>query len=62
MSKVSKDFIVCTFSIMLVCWGVCMICSYNGVLINEKYALYVPYLLGGWSPTIASYIVFTLLS
>lgn len=57
MSKISKDFILYTFSILIVCWGVYMICSYNGVSLNDNYALYIPYLFIGWSPTIASYIV-----
>lgn len=57
MSKLCKDYLSITFLIMLVCWGICVICSVNGVLLNENYILYIPYLLGGWSPTIASFIV-----
>ena len=45
-----------TFFIMLICWGMCVICSLNGVTLNDNYLLYVPYLLGGWSPTIASFL------
>lgn len=57
MSKVSKDFILCTFSIIMVCWGVYMVFRYNGISLNDNSALYILYLLGGWSPTIASYVV-----
>ena len=57
MSKVSKLFLMYTFIIMAICWGTCMICSLNGLSLDKNYLLYVPYLLGGWSPTIASYIV-----
>lgn len=30
---------------------------YIGFSLDKNYLLYVPYLVGGWSPTIASYIV-----
>lgn len=56
MSKLSKDYLLCTFSIMIVCWGTCLVCSLNGISLNSNYLLYIPYLLGGWSPTIASFI------
>ncbi len=55
MSKLSKNYLSLTFLIMLVCWGICLLCSFNGILINDNKLLYVPYALGGWSPTIASY-------
>ncbi|MCI9580734.1 MAG: CPBP family intramembrane metalloprotease [Oscillospiraceae bacterium] len=54
MSKLNKDYLSCTFLIMLLCWGTCVLCSINGLSLNENKLLYVPYLLGGWSPTIAS--------
>lgn len=41
---------------MLICWGICVICSFNRISLNDNYLLYVPYLLGGWSPTIASFL------
>ncbi len=56
MSKLSKEYLLYTFSIMLVCWGICLACSLNHISINDNYLLYIPYLLGGWSPTIASFI------
>ena len=57
MSKVSRQFLIYTFIIMTICWGTCMICSFNNFSLEKDYFLYVPYLLGGWSPTIASFIV-----
>ncbi len=56
MSKLSKEYLLYTFSIMLVCWGICLVCSLNNISLNDNYLLYIPYLLGGWSPTIASFI------
>jgi membrane protease YdiL (CAAX protease family) len=41
---------------MIVCWGICLVCSLNDISLNNSYLLYIPYLLGGWSPTIASFI------
>lgn len=55
MSKLSKNYLCYTFSIMLVCWGICVICSLNGIAVDDHYVLFIPYLLGGWSPTIASF-------
>ena len=56
MSKLSKEYLLYTFSIMLVCWGICLVFSLNHISINVNYLLYIPYVLGGWSPTIASFI------
>ncbi len=56
MNKLIKDYLFYTFLIMLICWGICLLCSLNGILLNKNYLLYIPYLLGGWSPTIASFI------
>lgn len=55
MSKLSKMYLGFTFLIMLVCWGLCLLCSFNGISLDKNKFLYVPFLLGGWSPTIASY-------
>ncbi|GHU51421.1 CPBP family intramembrane metalloprotease [Clostridia bacterium] len=57
MSKINKHYLILTFSIMLFFWGICFVCGINGIFLNKYYALYIPYLLGGLSPTIASYIV-----
>lgn len=56
MSKLNKNYLSLTFLIMLICWGICVLCSFSGIFLNDKIWLYVPYLLGGWSPTIASYL------
>ena len=57
MGKLSGVYLRYTFSIMLLGWGTCVCFSLNGVSLNDNYFLYVPYLLGGWSPTIASFFV-----
>lgn len=51
-----KDYLLYTFLIMFTCWGICLLCSLNGITLNDNYVLYIPYLLGGWSPTIGSFI------
>ncbi|MDR1214943.1 MAG: CPBP family intramembrane metalloprotease [Propionibacteriaceae bacterium] len=56
MSKLNKWYLGLTFSIMLICWGICVLCSLNGIVMSEYYILYVPWILGGLSPTIASYV------
>lgn len=55
MSKLSKNYLGYTFLIMLIGWGICLFCSLNGASLNDHKWLYAPYLLGGLSPTIASY-------
>lgn len=57
MSKLSKDYLTYTFLIMTVSWGICVIFSINGITLSNNYLLYIPFLLGGFSPTIASFIV-----
>ena len=56
MSKLSRTYLSVTFLLMLTGWGICLLCSFNGISLNDNKWLYVPYLLGGWSPTIASYL------
>lgn len=55
MSKLSNQYLLYTFLIMVLCWGSCVIFSINGLFLNENYLLYIPYFLGGLSPTIASF-------
>lgn len=55
MSKLNKNYLGFTFLIMLIGWGICLLCSFNGTSINDNRWLFAPYLLGGWPPTIASY-------
>lgn len=56
MSKLNKNYLSFTVLIMLIGWGVCLLCSFNGISLNDNRLIYVPFLLGGWSPTIASYL------
>jgi membrane protease YdiL (CAAX protease family) len=56
MNKLIKDYLSTTFLIMIICWGTLIVCSINGIILKDNPLLYVPYLIGGWSPTIASYI------
>lgn len=56
MSKLNKNYLSDTFLIMLIGWGICVLCSFHGISLSDNKWLYVPYLLGGWSPTIASYL------
>lgn len=54
--KVAIQFTVLTFGIALITWGICILFGLFGITTEKHYWLYIPYLLGGWSPTIASYI------
>lgn len=56
MSKLSKNYLSMTFLLMLIGWGICLLCSFHGISLSDNKLLCVPYLLGGWSPTIASYL------
>ena len=58
MNKIMKDYLLYTFLIMGFCWGICVVCSLNGMSLYELNIFYIPYILGGLSPTIASYAVF----
>ena len=57
MSKLNVKYLIWTFVIMALTWGSCAVCSMNGIFMKDNPVLYVPYVLGGFSPTIASYIV-----
>jgi membrane protease YdiL (CAAX protease family) len=54
--KIITQFTALTFSIALILWGICILLGQFGITIENNYWLYIPYLLGGFSPTIASYI------
>ena len=54
--KLTAEYLLYTFLIMGICWGACVVLGIYGVTMDKHYWLYVPYMLGGWSPTIASYI------
>lgn len=57
MSKRSIRYLILTFLIMVLCWGTCAVCSRAGIFLTDAPLMYIPYLLGGFSPTVASYIV-----
>jgi membrane protease YdiL (CAAX protease family) len=57
-NKISIHFIAITFVTMLIGWGTLLACSRFGITLGSSaWWLYIPFMLGGWSPTIASYIV-----
>ena len=56
MSKLSRTYLSVTFLLMSIGWGICLLFSFAGISLNNNKWLYVPYLFGGWSPTIASYL------
>lgn len=55
--KLVTQFLLLTFSIMLVAWGAMFIFGQFGITIGSNYWLYIPHIIGGSSPAIASYIV-----
>lgn len=57
MERKTVKFMLLTFSIMLVCWGSCVILGQYGITLERMSLVFVPYILGGLSPTIASAIV-----
>lgn len=57
MLKKLTQFTLLTYVITMVTWGLCAVISQYGILLSNQPALYVPYIIGGLSPTIASYIV-----
>lgn len=56
MSKLSRTYLSITFLLMSIGWGTCLLFSAAGISLTDNKWLYVPYLFGGWSPTIASYL------
>lgn len=57
MSTLCKNYLYITFLIMVLSWGTCVILSLNGIFMTDHYILYIPYLIGAYSPTIASFFV-----
>jgi len=55
--KLVIQFLILTFFLMLLFWGLLIILGQFGFTINSHLWLYIPWILGGLSPTIASYIV-----
>lgn len=56
MNKISRTFLWITLLIMALCWGACVLCGIYDITVSNTPVLFVPFMLGGFSPTIASYI------
>lgn len=56
MTKLAARFLGLTFAVAAACWGLCLVCGWNGITFATMPLLRLPYLLGGWSPTIASFV------
>lgn len=54
--KLVKEFLIITFVIMLIFWGGCALISQICILTINNIFLRIMHLIGGFSPTIASYI------
>ncbi len=51
------QFTVLTFTIMLIFWGGLALCEQFGFTLDKYAFLYVTYIIGNWSPAIASYVI-----
>ena len=49
-----------TFLIMGICWGLCLVLSLNGITMKDYKWIYLPWMLGGISPAIASFPLYFL--
>ena len=54
--KLVKEYLIITFSIMIVFWGICVLTSKLYDIGVDNVLLRIFQLIGGFSPTIASYI------
>ena len=54
--KLVKEFLIITFVIMLIFWGGCALISQIFILTINNIFLRIMHIIGGFSPTIASYI------
>ena len=54
--KLFTDHLLITFAIMLITWVPCVILGINGMTRESHAWINIPYLIGGFSPMIASYI------
>lgn len=55
-NKLVKEFLAITFAIMIICWGGCVILTQVGNLTINNIFILILRFVGGFSPTIASYI------
>ena len=54
--KLFADHLIITFIIAIICWGLCIILGLNGITKDKHAWINIPYVLGAFSTTIASYI------
>ncbi len=54
--KLVKEYLFITFALMLLFWGGCVLASRTLGLTVEALWMRIPYALGGFSPTVASYV------
>ena len=54
--KLFINHLIITFAIALISWGLCIILGLNGITKDNHVWINIPYILGAWSTTIASYI------
>ena len=58
MTKRARTFLGLTFAVMGASWGLCILCCLGLELDMDRYViLRIPFLLGGFSPTIASWVI-----
>jgi len=55
--KIITQFLLWTFTIMVLTCGIMVIFGQFGITVQNNFLLYIPYALSGLSPAIASYIV-----
>lgn len=56
MIRLCKQYLALTFALSYLCWGVCILGNRMGILVSESLFLNLLFLLGGFAPTIASYL------
>lgn len=56
LKKIEWKFVLITYVLMLIGWGLTVLFGVFGLTLKNSPWLYVLYLTGGWSPTIASYL------
>lgn len=55
-TKLVREYVLLTFSVMALCWGGCALLSTVGGWTLDHILMKVLYMIGGFSPTIASFI------
>lgn len=56
-TKIIIQYLIITFSISTLCWGVCLACTQFDLLMENAQWLYILYIAGAASPAISSYLV-----